>query len=249
MKRKIAIAASLLIVILAAACFAGCEQALSNDEAFEHLRAAVAAAKDPEQQGGGWFVKVKVTESKTRSVEDRLYVKELEDGSMQARYDHSLTADWETESEYLYWGKASKVKADKKAEDEYKTGKLSWVADKADKADGGHWAIDDAVDLEAFLAEERIAPYTIDEVCAYLDVLTTAEDMTITSAKTKGWVTYIYVSEVKNEDSLLYGCSELEIRTTKDRLSNIYYKNAQGQQVQVNIVYGDGINLSLPQWE
>ena len=247
MKRKIAIAAALLTVILAAACFAGCEQALSNDEAFERLAEAVAAAKDPEQQGGGWFVKVKVTESATRSTEDRLYVKQLEDGSKQARYDRSVTDNWKTESESFYWGKASKVKENKKDEDVFKTGKLSWVKDKADKKDEGHWAIDDTITLDDFLDDESVAPYTLDAVCAYLDDYMTADKMTIASAKTSGWVTYVYAKEIK--EGFLSGCSDIEIRITKDRLSNIYYKNANGQDVQVNIVYGDGINLSLPQWE
>ena len=73
--------------------------------------------------------------------------------------------------------------------------------------------------------------------------------MTITSAKTKGWVDYAFVSEVKDESSPLYGCKDIELRVTKDRLSTIYFTNAKGEDVQINIVYGEGRVLNLPQWK
>ena len=109
--------------------------------------------------------------------------------------------------------------------------------------------IDDTITPDDFLARAEVAPYTLDAICAYIEDCLTADKMTITSAKTKGWVDYAFVSEVKDESSPLYGCKDIELRATKDRLSTIYFTNAKGEDVQINIVYGEGRVLNLPQWK
>ena len=120
---------------------------------------------------------------------------------------------------------------------------------QAGEGNNKYWVIDDTVTLDDFLAKAEVAPYTLDAICAYIENSLTSDKMTITSAKTKGWVDYAFVSEVKDESSPLYGCKDIELRATKDRLSTIYFTNAKGEDVQINIVYGEGRVLNLPQWK
>lgn len=232
MKKRMIFIAAMLVALIAAMCFVGCQQELSADEAREKLSASIESAK----QQSGYFVKVKTVYAGDNTEEFRLYVKGLEDGDVSAVWDHTIDKIVSTETDYLYWGTASK----KGDEDTVKTGLLT--------ADGEDWIIDDAVSLQDFLADERVAPYTIESICAYVEGLT-AEQLKITSAKTIGVVDYIYVESVTAESSPLYGCKDIEIRITRERLSNIYYTNTEGKSVQVNIVYGEGRVLDLPQWK
>ena len=239
-KRMAAIAAVVLIAALAAVCFSACEQEIGADEAFRILNDSIETAKEQ----SGYFVKYKTLFADGTTEEFRLYVKGIGSESVAAAYDHTVDKIVDTDTDYLYWGTASKVKEDKNEADTVKTGMLSQV----DEGETSYWTIDESIGLDDFLARAEIAPYTLDAVCAYVEGLT-AEQMTVTSAKTKGWVDYVYVSEVKEESSPLYGCKDIELRVTNDRFSTIYFTNTNGVDVQIDIVYGEGRNLSLPQWK
>lgn len=242
MKKRIAITAAIaLLAILSTMCFAACEQAITADEAMKLLSDSIAEAKAQ----SGYFVKYKTFFSNGETEEYRLYVKGIGTESVAAAYDHTVDKVVSTSTEYLYWGAASQVKEDKKAEDVVKTGMLS----QAGEGNNKYWVIDDTITPDDFLARAEVAPYTLDAICAYIEDCLTADKMTITSAKTKGWVDYAFVSEVKDESSPLYGCKDIELRATKDRLSTIYFTNAKGEDVQINIVYGEGRVLNLPQWK
>ena len=196
MKKRIAITAAIaLLAILSTMCFAACEQAITADEAMTLLSDSIAEAKAQ----SGYFVKYKTFFSDGTTEEYRLYVKGIGTESVAAAYDHTVDKVVSTSTEYLYWGAASQVKEDKNAEDVVKTGMLS----QAGEGNNKYWVIDDTITLDDFLAKAEVAPYTLDAICAYIEDCLTADKMTITSAKTKGWVDYAFVSEVVAPDERL----------------------------------------------
>lgn len=236
MKRRIAIIVSATLVLLTLlSVFAACTDTLTADEAAQLLKASVEESKEQ----SGWFVKHKTFFSDGTTEEFRLYVKGVQSDSVCAQYDHTVDRIVSTSTEYLYFGNAKKADSDASA-----TGMLSWQGEGTD----AHWALDESVSFDDFVADERIAPYTIDAVCEYASGIG-EEGAEIISATRKGWVVYIFVDEVTRSDSPLYGCKDIEIRITKDRFSNVYFTDAQGRTVQINIVYGEGRVLTLPEWK
>ena len=234
--RKAAIAAIALVMTLIAFTAAACSFDVDIAEGREMLTSAIENSRKATE----WYVKYKTQIDASTSEQTRLYVVNEGTEEFAAHYDFTVDRTVSTSTTNIYYGKSRRGGvSDKEATDgDYKTVMAVQGEDEYTFSE---------ITSDEFFADDRIAPYTLDAICDYLDGLT-EDELQISSITTNGgWVTYYYVSDVVKEGNPLNGCTGIELRVTNEKLSTIYFTDTQGRAVQIDIAYG-GPNFTVPEW-